>query len=233
MRRMKYFTYGLGSLVVGLALAASDVRATGFTLEDVTGEDSQVTGTVVPGSGDYAGSLLFELWITKPSGPSASDLSGFFLHVADENLIGGFSVSEVKFGYNGTLGAANDNYSFVQGPANAVVRAGSNNNNMEGTDYAFDLGFEFGAKNGLDSPGINGVQFVLSHSDDLDTSLIDFDGQLFGARLQPLNGEYSAKLIGHLDTDDDSPQPVPDAGGSLVLLGLALLGIGGFRKFSA
>lgn len=230
---MKYSVFGLGSLIVGLALAASDVRATSFTLDEVTGEDSQVTGTVT--SGSDAGSLLFELWITKPSGPSASDLSGFFLHVADENLIGGFSVSQVKFGYNGGFGNPTTAFSFVQGPANGVNQAGSENNNLNGSRYLFDLGFEFGAKNGLDTPGINGVQFVLSHNNStaLDISLIDFDEQIFGARLQPLSGNASAKLIGNLDTDDDSPQPVPDAGGSLVLLGLALLGIGSFRKFNA
>lgn len=89
-----------------------------------------------------------------------------------------------------------------------VVKAGSSDNNMNGTGHKFDKGFEIGSS-GRGKDDVDHAQITLKN-----VSLDNLDGLDFGIRATSVGngrcGETSVKLVGEFDLGDEPPPPPVD-----------------------
>lgn len=159
------------------------------------------------------GSLVFTLAIIGP-GTTVGDLRGFFLHLTDESLLSGLSIT----------GPDVTGSSFA---ANAVTGVGNGNNVLGGgTPCPCDLGIELGTP-GISKDDLRTVTFTLSHaSRALDLGLVS--GQSFAVRAtsvgNPKCRNGSSKLAGVIPV-------IPEPGTALLMgLGLAGLAVSGRRS---
>ena len=203
-------------VVLGLIAALGVTAAHSATATILQTTASTFTGTPLKVSlqvDDAAvpGDLVITLQVAGP-GSTVADLRGFFVHVSNESLLSGLSVT----GPNVT------STTFL---ANAVTSAGSSNN-MHGVSSAspFDIGVQLGTP-GIGSDDLRTVTFTLSHAtESLDVSFLA--GQGFGVRATSVgtgrcrNG--SSKLVGVV--------PVVPEPGTALLIGLGLAGLAGSRS---
>jgi PEP-CTERM motif len=198
----------VAALVLGAGAASATVieaTASSFT-GDRLSVSLKVDDAAVPGD------LVITLKVEGP-GSTLADLRGFFVHVANESLLSGLTVT----------GPDVTSSSFL---ANAVAGVGPGNNlNGGGSPCPCDIGVELGTQ-GIARNDLQTVTFTLSHATaSLDISFLA--SQEFGVRATSVGKgkcrDGSSKLAGVL--------PVPEPG-TAILMGLGLAGLAGTRSRS-
>lgn len=203
--------FGSALLVIASANAASATIVSpepGEGLEAIasafTGDPLEVSLRIDENSSP--GQLVFTLSVIGP-GSTIGDLRGFFLHVTDESLLPGLSISGAHV--TGSQFAAND-----------VTGVGHGNNVLGGgSPCPCDLGIELGTP-GIAKDDLQTVTFTLSHATRaLDLTFVS--GQSFAVRATSVGEgrcrDGSSKLSGVI--------PVVPEPGSALLMGLGLAGL--------
>ena len=195
----------LAALAVSALCYIPNVNALMITLEEFTGDDARMIADVQVVNDN----LKFTLDVIAPPSPTQADISGFYLDINKDSLLGGFSVIDSS--------VTVENFEQLAGGVNDL--GGGVNIVGGGTPAPMDIGIRFN----IPGDGTQtSVMFTLDHTEALSLDLFGPDEE-FAARLQATNGtDGSSKLKGPV-TQTEPSLPVPDTASTLILLGMSLL----------
>ncbi len=204
-------------------------HAVNFTLDEFTGTDAQVNVTLEDIALD---TVRFTLEVDDNNTGNIGDITGLFFNVADDNLIGNFTLTPFA------ADPGPDNFNFLLDQSGSTTDrnndvANNVNLNGQGTQREFELGIQIG-KGGLSDAGNNddfqSITFDLTASG---FDINDLIGENFGVRLQSVgpDREGSSKLEGLVSSGgeggngDMESTPEPSTILALSLLGGAFAGL--------
>ncbi|NES02482.1 MAG: PEP-CTERM sorting domain-containing protein [Okeania sp. SIO2F4] len=212
-------------LATGVMIGVSTVtpaHAVSFTLDEFTGTDAQVNVTLEDQATD---TVRFTLEVDPTNTGNIGDITGLFFNVADDNLIGDFTLTPLR------ANPGPNDFDFLLDQSGSTTDRNNdvaNNVNLNGggTQRDFELGIQIGNSGGLQGgrDDFQSITFDLTASG---FDLNDLISQNFGVRLQSVgpDREGSSKLEGLVSSGgeggngDMESTPEPST-----ILGLSLLG---------